>query len=264
MPIVNYVLEHTRFIEYASDEGLSSSERLLWYALMHCMNQRAQGNVWPDEFIRIGNDRLLLLTPMKFDSLAKARNGLKQRGLIEFVPGDKNKKPPQYRMIYFYPKYVAPATDKDGAESNPKKTDNYGYNMGYNHGDNHGDNHGGNVGDIYINNTIDGTIPQLNQDQEEDDETNNITSHTRERIRQAWKSAYGKEPSPAMLEAVLFRGVSVCHFDLDVVCEAVKMAALRGADSPVDYILKLFRDWDRQKIRNVDDLEIYLDGEIEA
>ena len=53
MPIVNYVREHIRFMEYASDEGLSSSERLLWYALMHVMNQRAQGKVWPDEFIRI-------------------------------------------------------------------------------------------------------------------------------------------------------------------------------------------------------------------
>ena len=82
MPIVNYVREHMRFIEYASDEHLSASERLLWYALMHVMNQRAQGNVWPEEFIRISNERLLTLCPMKYDTLAAARNALKQRGVL--------------------------------------------------------------------------------------------------------------------------------------------------------------------------------------
>ena len=103
MPIVNYVREHIRFMEYATDEHIPASERLLWYALMHIMNQRAQGNVWPDEFIRISNDRLLSYCPMKFDTMASARNGLKQRGLIEFTKGEKNKLSPAYRMIYFYP-----------------------------------------------------------------------------------------------------------------------------------------------------------------
>ena len=101
MPIVNYVREHTRFMEYATDEHLTASERLLWYALMHIMNQRAQGNVWPDGFIRVSNDRLLSYCPMKFDTMAAARNSLKQRGLIEVEKGEKNKKSPAYRMIYF-------------------------------------------------------------------------------------------------------------------------------------------------------------------
>ena len=114
MPIVNYVREHTRFMEYACDEKLSSSERLLWYALMHVMNQRAQGNVWPDDFIRISNERLLSLCPMKFDTMANARNGLKQRGLIEVEKGEKNKKSPAYRMIYFYPTY--PQAESQGSE----------------------------------------------------------------------------------------------------------------------------------------------------
>ena len=51
MPIVNYVREHRRFIDYASDEQLTSGERLLWYALMEIMNQRAQGRDWPEGFI---------------------------------------------------------------------------------------------------------------------------------------------------------------------------------------------------------------------
>lgn len=152
MPIVNYVREHVRFIEYASDEHLTASERLVWYALMHIMNQRAQGNIWPDEFIRVSNDRLLSFCPMKFDTMAAARNSLKQRGLIDMIPGEKNKKSPAYRMIYFYPQYARPETERDG-ESNPEKSDYIGDNMGGNMGDNIGDNTGGNMGDIYINNT---------------------------------------------------------------------------------------------------------------
>ena len=159
MPIVNYVREHIRFMEYATDEHLSASERLLWYALMHIMNQRAQGNVWPDEFIRISNDRLLSYCPMKFDTMASARNGLKQRGLIEFTKGEKNKLSPAYRMIYFYPQYVAPNVENDG-ESYPENSDNIGGNMGYNIGGSMGYNHGGNMGDISINNTDMDTSPQ--------------------------------------------------------------------------------------------------------
>lgn len=134
MPIVNYVREHVRFIEYASDEHLTASERLVWYALMHIMNQRAQGNIWPDEFIRVSNDRLLSFCPMKFDTMAAARNSLKQRGLIDMIPGEKNKKSPAYRMIYFYPQYARPETERDG-ESNPEKSDYMGDNIGGNMGD---------------------------------------------------------------------------------------------------------------------------------
>ncbi|MBR3740589.1 MAG: hypothetical protein IKN04_09025 [Clostridia bacterium] len=160
MPIVNYVREHIRFMEYATDEHLTGSERLLWYALMHIMNQRAQGNVWPDEFIRVSNDRLLSYCPMKFDTMANARNSLKQRGLIEFTKGEKNKLSPAYRMIYFYPQYAAPETERDG-ESYPKNSDNMGGNMGYNMGCNMGYNMGGNMGDISINYTDMETVPQM-------------------------------------------------------------------------------------------------------
>ena len=122
MPIVNYVREHIRFMEYATDEHLSSSERLVWYALMHIMNQRAQGNIWPDEFIRISNDRLLSFCPMKMDTMAAARNRLKQRGLIDFLNGEKNKKSPAYRMIYFYPQYVGSSSDSEGAATSPPES----------------------------------------------------------------------------------------------------------------------------------------------
>ena len=111
--VVNYVREHVRFIEYASEENLSASEMLLWYALMHQFNQRAQGNIWPEEFVRIDNDRLLSYLPFCYDALAEARNKLKQRGIIDYVPGERNKKNPTYKIVYFYPQYVKPETEKD-------------------------------------------------------------------------------------------------------------------------------------------------------
>ena len=264
MPIVNYVREHTRFMEYACDEKLSSSERLLWYALMHIMNQRAQGNVWPDDFIRISNERLLSLCPMKFDTMANARNGLKQRGLIEVEKGEKNKKSPAYRMIYFFPMYVAPSTERDGRSSNTEKSDNTGGNMGYNVGGNMGynmgGNAGGNTGDSYINNNY-GLTPNPYRMREEDEETNTISQLSRARVRQAWINAYGREPNPSIVSTIIQYGITVYHFDLGVVCEAIKMTALRNADSPVDYIRKLFRDWEYHKIRTISDLDAYMEGE---
>jgi len=255
MPIVNYVREHIRFMEYACDEKLTSSERLLWYALMHIMNQRAQGNVWPDEFIRISNERLLSLCPMKFDTMANARNGLKQRGLIEIEKGEKNKKSPAYRMIYFYPMYASPSTERDGYDGYTENSDNMGGNMGYNMGG----NAGGNPGDFNINNNY-GLNPTPYRNREEDDETS-IVSHSRARVRQAWIDAYGREPNPSIVSAIMQRGLNVLHFDLGVVCEAISMTALRNADSPLDYIFRLFRDWDYRKIKTVSDLEAYLEGE---
>ena len=254
MPIVNYVREHTRFIEYASDEKLSSSERLLWYALMHIMNQRAQGNVWPDDFVHIGNDRLLSLSTMKFDTLAKARNKLKQRGLIEFEPGEKNKKNPAYRMIYFYP---APIPN-----SYPINSDNMGYNMGDNVGGNMGynmgDNVGGNTGDIRINNTQE-PIRYPNQEREEDDETDNIRFlRARESAKRAWIRAFGREPNQSILNELTDQGINTYEYDEEVICEAIRMAGLRGASDPLAYVIELFSDWHFHGAYTMNDIKKYL------
>lgn len=135
MPIVNYVREHTRFIEYASDEGLSSGERLVWYALMHIINQRAQGALWPEGFIRIANDRLLAYCPMQLNAVAEARNRLKQRGLIDFIPGSRNKRAPAYKINFFYPEI--PSESPGGTENPQSYCENRGNNRG---------NIGGNIG----------------------------------------------------------------------------------------------------------------------
>ena len=261
MPIVNYVREHIRFMEYATDEHLTSSERLLWYALMHIMNQRAQGKVWPDEFIRISNDRLLSYCPMKYDTIAAARNSLKQRGLIEFTKGEKNKLSPAYRMIYFYPEYVAPDTETDGdnTQSNPKNSDNIGGNIGYNMGGNKGSNKGGNSGDFNINYNYQ-RIPDRYQRDLEDDEEDVDESAARARAREeaaaAWKVNFGKEATPAMLNSLAWRA-AMFGFEYGVLTKIIESAALKGANSPMDYVITLIYDWGHNRVKTVEDAEKY-------
>ena len=263
MPIVNYVREHIRFMEYATDEHLTSSERLLWYALMHIMNQRAQGRLWPDEFIRISNDRLLSYCPMKYDTLSIARNSLKQRGLIEFTKGEKNKKSPAYRMIYFYPEYAAPDTERDGEACYTEKSyytgGNTGGNRGYNSGGNTGDNIGGNTGDIYINytSTREKRNPYRNPNVcEEDDEEEERRADARAEAQSAWKDSFGETANPATVNRLVLCATTY-EFEHGVLERAIQCAAIKNARSPVDYILSLLRDWAGSGVKTQEDADEY-------
>lgn len=278
MPIINYVREHIRFMEYATDEHLTASERLLWYALMHCMNMRAQGKVWPEEFIRISNERLLSYCPMKYDTMAAARNSLKQRGLIEFIKGDKNKQSPSYRIIYFYPEYAAPDTVSDGdyPTSIPEKSDymggNMGDNMGGNMGDNMGGNTGGNIGDYSINykekrKEYVYSDEKRTDDEEEElrararaDESGDLSPRLIERARaeaaRSWLASFGRAATPQQLDGLAWRCAAL-GFGEGVLAEAIQRAALAGAASPFDYVNQLLSDWDGHNVRTVEDCGRY-------
>lgn len=291
MPIVNFVREHIRFMEYAADEKLTASERLLWFALMHIMNQRAQGKVWPDDFIRIANDRLLTYCPMKIDTLAKARNGLKQRGLMEFEKGDRNKKSPAYRMIYFFPDVSSPDTD-DADQSNTEISYNTGYNMGGNAGDNiggnTGDNTGGNMGNIYINQTRSIPIPSVNSVEEE--ELNHVNTHMGQtRMRDGsdkLSELYPPRKRPLTTEEqhvyffikdtladneyicemygfagrrIIRRIVDSDTYKLALIEYAIKKTCERhrkyALDNPAAYTVKLLDDWNDQGFSTIEDVQ---------
>lgn len=250
MPIVNYVREHTRFIQYASDEHIPANERLLWYALMHIMNMRAQGNVWPDEFIRINNDLLLSYCAMRYDTMAAARNGLKQRGLIDYEPGKKNIKSPAYRMIYFYPEFVPPKSESYDV-CYPIKSDNIGGNIGgkpcY--------NIGGNI----PNNIINYTKDNVNQEDENDHE--NDYQRAREEAKEAWKLYLGKsaaEPSDYAISHMASTAVYLYHFQPGVIKKAVRLAAQACVESPFAYVHKLFVDWSSYHLQTEDEVDEYL------
>ena len=230
---VNFVREHERFIEYASDEQLTANERLLWYALMHIFNQRAEGNDWPDGFIRINNERLLTYVPVSWDAMAKARNKLKQRGLIDFRNGNRNKVPPEYKMNWFYP------------DCYPIKTDNMG-------------------GNIYIN--LNKRYTKTKKDDDEDDDDDVLCARARVReagvpgddpipdrtertdtIRDGFARAFGRTPYPAELERLTVCGWQM-GFSAEMVCLAMHKAAAAGANKPAAYTVALLDDWREESV----------------
>jgi hypothetical protein len=103
---VNYVRECAAFIAYAGDNKITANEFVLWHAVFNAINQRAQSNDWPDEFVPVSNSRLLSLTTFGAgkcgeETLRKTRDRLLARGLIRYRPGEKNKRNPAYQMVYF-------------------------------------------------------------------------------------------------------------------------------------------------------------------
>ena len=231
MPIFNYVREHRRFIRYASDHKLTSAERLLWYALIEIFNEEAEGNVWTDDFIRISNNRVLMLCdPMGIDTMVRARNGLKQRGLIDFKPGSRNKENPAYRIKLFYP---------DGYTQNANNT---------------GGNIPASMGNMYINPNVytrtetqryvddndDADVIFAREDGEEDpipDRAERVKA-----ITTGFRWAFGRNPYPAEVNRLVTAGWQM-QFSSEMVNMALEAAAGGGAQKPVDYTISILDDW---------------------
>ena len=248
--IINYVREHTRFMEYAADEKITASERLLWYALMHIFNARADGSDWPEDFTRISNDRLLMYVPFDYDTLVKARNGLKQKGRIDYRPGDKRRESPSYRMIYFC-----------GSGFIPKKSDNVGGNVGGNQGGNAGGNvrgnPGGNLGDLYINiNKRDTGNRNLREIEEEDEDE--AYNSAREEVMQSWRLCFGTVPTPALVGHIAHAAARLYQFEPGVTACAIDQAARFGSRNPQSYLMTLMADWHGNGVRTVADAERYM------
>lgn len=284
MPCVNYVKEHIAFIEYAADNGLSSSERLVWYALLHIMNQRANGANWPDGFIRIKNDRILTYAPLGFDAMAKARNSLQQRGLLSYKRGNKNTDTPMYELHY-----LTVANDPalhDGAELStvypecyPIKTDNKGGNMGGNVWGNMGGNAQGKQGDLYYKHKQ-GITERKPLDDAEDDADEQPRGRMRgydlcdgafvdedaESIAQmnalagaaasAIRNCFGRDATPAEARSIALKA-RLSGFGADMLSKALEIAATRGARTPAAYISRIFDDWRFEEVTTPDEADEY-------
>ena len=247
MPIFNYVREHRRFIRYASDNKLTSAERLLWYALIEIFNEESEGNVWTDDFIRISNNRVLMLCdPMGIDTMVRARNGLKQRGLIDFKPGSRNKENPAYRIKLFYPDGYSQNTNNPGG--------NIQANRGGNIPGNPGDNLPSSMGSIYINPNRGYTQTERYADDDNDD-VNDIPAREEggedpitdraDRVAAViagFRWAFGRAPYPVEINRLVTSGWQM-QFSSEMVNKALETAAGHGAQKPVDYALSILDDW---------------------
>ena len=258
MPIVNYVREIERFIEYAADKKLTANERCLWYGLMHIFNQRANGNEWPGDFIPVSNDRVFTYCPGGFDTLARTRNRLKQLGLIDFRAGNRNKAVPEYKMIYQCPGSYPDYADKntDNSPCYPQNTDNIRDNIKGNTGDNVRNNTVGNIRDIYPNINRDTyTEPKRVFEDEEDDDDDSrprgreddedIVPDRAEReteICGAYSRFIGRKPYTAELNKLVWVGHAMKMAPV-MIARAIEIAAEEGAAKPVKYVLKILEDW---------------------
>lgn len=236
MAAVNYIVEHEAFIEYAQDNGLSAAEQLLWYALCHIFNRRAQGGQWPDGFIRVTNKTVLSLLPFTEDTMAAARNRLKQRGLIDYVPGRKKAEIPMYRMVYFSVPAASEADDPvfypNNSGKQPGKT---------------GGKEGGKAADISklnldVNSTPD-DVDDINDDSAREERRHELTVE----LVEAWCDEYGPEPTPAEARRVV-QAAMLLNSPAVMVAKAVELSARNGARTPSAYIVELLKTWHDEEI----------------
>lgn len=130
MSKVNFVSEFNLFMRHARDSSLSLRERMLWIALFYIANDRATFNEqtqeydWPDGFIQVSNGELNLYCCLDKRAIETLRNGLKQRGLIDFQPGQKNKKNPAYKINYLSVNVGYKKVPNDVSNNTPKNAPN--------------------------------------------------------------------------------------------------------------------------------------------
>ena len=230
MAYVNYIREHTAFIEFASDKNLSGNERALWYALIHIANQRASGSNWPEDFISIPNSRLLGYVPFSENKIPELRNKLKQHGLIDFRTGDRNKRAPMYKMVYFSPE-LSTGSPQNG-ETCHRNKDNSGRNIGNNSGGNIGNNSGGNIGNLNVN--LYGAKNQHGY---------GALSASLERVEDTWRRAWGKAAEDRDRDA--FARMIAAGYPIDDIEDAVKKAQSNADENPLGYMFRLLEDWKR-------------------
>lgn len=255
---VNYVREINAFNRYANINCLSSGERLLWFGLMDYINLTyASGAEWPGDFISVPNKSLLSHVPYGEDALIDARNRLKQRGLLEFIPGKKNKEAPKYKIHYFAGSQLSTGYQQDSTFY-PEKTGNVPGNVSGNVSGNVPGNMPGNVPgklpDINLNVNYNG-----NQNMCEDDDADaeeNARARVREAVDTAFRQNYGRSATIAEANRLALVFVHL-GMDIDLLREAVETAAQNGARNPAPYVLRLLNEWSSEYIQTVSDLNDY-------
>jgi len=106
MSQVNFVEQFNLIMEYARENCLHGRECMLWLDLFYFANRAATYNAeaqtyeWPDDFFTVSNSELNSIGQFDKRAIEALRNSLKQRGLIDFIKGEKNKRNPAYRFFY--------------------------------------------------------------------------------------------------------------------------------------------------------------------
>lgn len=104
---VFYIRERNAFYSWLTLNHISPTAQALWNALFTIYN--AQG--WPDEWLEVPESLLCSYMHVGKQALYDARNQLKNKGLLDFQKGNRNKQAVKYRPIWLTPR------DEDTAET---------------------------------------------------------------------------------------------------------------------------------------------------
>ena len=193
------------------------------------MNKKARGNNWPDGFVRISNKRLMTYLPYRFDSMAKAREGLARHGLIEFVHGVKNEQSPMYKMNWL-----------TQAQFYPAESDNISHNIGGNIGGNHG----------LIYNKLNET------ERNEYDDDDDCYAGARELVEKAYYESYGEVATPSMIDCIV-RRASAARMEDALTEHLIDRSARNAPQAPMGYINALIDECEDHWIRTLTEYVAY-------
>ena len=239
-------------MRYAADNGLSGPERELWRVLLDLFNERADGNRWPDGFLRLPNKLVLAWLSYGEDTLAKARNRLAQRGLIEFVRGNRREDLPMYRMVWltvprqstpaevdplfcptFYPKISGKTAGKtwdpsyddiDGTETE--------------------------TWDSVLSEELETEEEEEQQPRarareaaEEAEEESDANRETTGAVKEGFRKFFGRQPHRAEVSRIAL-AARLLGFSPEMIRIAIKAAAEHGASAPAMYAVQVLNDLD--------------------
>ncbi len=287
---VNYLIEIRRFNTFAARTRLPASAQLLWYKLIEIMNQHARGGDWCDGFLRIDNPYLLAYFPMSATALADARRTLCESGLLEYIPGEKKRTPPAYRLHYFsvcdgkgaverdYPREISADSTADCPADCPEirdyPRDHPNYPSVY-PSDCTTDCHG-NTPDFHDTNinyteTETETVNPTGKTNDDEKETSAFSAgyagagaregafprSVRESAKLAGKVLLHQQFTENQLNRVM-AAFGAYPFEDGLMIQAVAKTAEASPTNAVNYLIQLLTDWGGAGVRTVAEMEDYL------
>ena len=250
---INPMSEIRAIAEACRRECLPAGARLLWRVLFDCANDRQKWNAatnaydWPDDFFPIDNAELVLNCAMEKCALLEARNRLKQIGVIDFRPGENNRRPAKYKILYltacrckFAPAQVpadvpaqAPAQAPAGVQAHVPQ-----------------------CVPIYHKDKDKETDQNKNGIDDDDDEDDVLTRAREAAARQAFRQAFGKDAFPSQVELIALQG-KICRMGPEKIARAIHVAAAHGARDPLSYAVSVMIEWRREGVQTPEQADEY-------
>ena len=254
--MINFVRAFLAIQDYAAGNGLSANETVLLLGLFRALNDRR----FPAGMVGLSNNQLLVHTTFngshRDETLREARRRLEQRGVIRFAPPRERGGMPMYAILWdalgvetssvaltgdTFPASAGKAleTDGEGRETDDPED-------GPQDGPQDGPESGPKNRPRLIYNNIP-TVRTMGKGNREDEEPDSVyTAHARAALLRAYP---GTAP-PGHWPGQLAQAAHEYCLPADMMCEAIRQAAKRGAASPVAYAVQVMRDMYENGDRN--------------